>query len=104
VTLTLKNTGAHAAVEVPQLYLTTPGAGVSTPLQSLIGFQRISLEPGEQKKVTFDVDPEQLKMVMEDGSKRHLKGTHTLTVSAAAPSPRSNALGIESVSLSLTGL
>jgi beta-glucosidase len=104
VTLTLKNTGTHAAVEVPQLYLTTPGAGVSTPLQSLIGFQRVALEPGEQKEVTFDVNPEQLKMVMEDGSKRLLKGTHTFTVSAAAPSPRNNALGIETVSLSLTGL
>jgi len=104
ITLTLENTGTHPVVEIPQLYISTPGAGLTTPLQSLIGFQRVSLKVGERKEVVFAVNPEQLKMVMEDGTKQRLKGAHTFTVSAAAPSPRNAALGIASESLTLSGL
>lgn len=104
LSVTLENKGAYPVVETPQLYITTPGAGLSTPLQSLIGFQRVALEPGERKQVTFEVKSDQLMMIMEDGSKRLLKGAHTFTVSAAAPSPRSNALDIASVSQTLKHL
>lgn len=95
IALTLENQGAYPVVEVPQLYLTTPGAGVTTPLQTLIGFQRVALTPGERKVVVFQVAPEQLKMVTEDGTRRWLKGAHTFTVASAAPSPCNDTLGIE---------
>ncbi len=94
VKVTLENQGKYAIEEVPQLYVKAPGAGVTTPLNSLIGFRRVPLSPGERKEVTFDVSMDQLQMVMEDGKKQLLKGSYTLTVSGAAPSARTTALNV----------
>jgi len=94
VKVTLENRGKFAVEEVPQLYVKTPGSGVTTPLNSLIGFRRVSLSPGERKVVVFQVGMDQLNMVMEDGTKRLLKGSYTLTVSGAAPSERTTALNV----------
>lgn len=94
VKVTLENQGKYAIEDVPQLYVKAPGAGVTTPLNSLIGFRRVPLAPGERKEVTFDVSMDQLQMVMEDGKKQLLKGSYTLTVSGAAPSSRTTALNV----------
>jgi beta-glucosidase len=94
VKVTLENQGKYAIEDVPQLYVKAPGAGVTTPLNSLIGFRRVPLSPGERKEVTFDVSMDQLQMVMEDGKKQLLKGSYTLTVSGAAPSDRTTALNV----------
>jgi beta-glucosidase len=45
---------------VVQLYLRDPVASVVRPLAELKGFQRITLQPGEQRKVSFNVDREML--------------------------------------------
>jgi len=94
VKVTLENRGKYAVEEVPQLYVKTPGSGVTTPLNTLIGFRRVPLLPGERKEVSFQVGMDQLNMVMEDGKKRLLKGSYTLTVSGAAPSERTTALNV----------
>jgi len=99
VKIALQNQGHYPVEEVAQLYLTTPGAGVTTPLQSLIGFQRVPLKPGEKRDIVFQVKPEQLKMVMNDGSKKLLKGKYTFTVTGAAPGKRSRELGVPTCSV-----
>lgn len=55
VTFTLKNTGAVAGKEVPQLYLTLPEVAAE-PSKRLVGFDKIELQPGESKQVTLTVD------------------------------------------------
>lgn len=102
VKVIIENTGKYAVEDVPQLYLTTPLAGVQTPLQSLIGFQRVALKPGEKKEVIFEVRPDQLQMVTEDGSKKLLKGVYRFTVSGAAPGKRTTELGVPSGSVMFT--
>ncbi len=54
-TATVKNTGTRAATETVQCYVRNLGASLSQPVRSLQGFQRVTLEPGESKQVTFDL-------------------------------------------------
>jgi beta-glucosidase len=53
VTADVSNTGKTAADEVVQLYVRLQGTSVEEPVRKLKGFQRVSLAPGETKKVTF---------------------------------------------------
>jgi beta-glucosidase len=55
--LTVTNTGQRAGTTVPQLYVTTPGAGQgAVPLQRLAGFQKTKqLQPGQAQRVNLRV-------------------------------------------------
>ncbi|MCZ4609771.1 glycoside hydrolase family 3 C-terminal domain-containing protein [Streptomyces sp. Lzd4kr] len=53
LSLTVRNTGARAGADVIQLYLHDPVASVTRPDVRLIGYQRVNLEPGESRRVTF---------------------------------------------------
>lgn len=55
VTATVTNTGRRAGAEVAQLYVRNVGASVSQPVRGLQGFQRVLLQPGESKQVTFQL-------------------------------------------------
>jgi beta-glucosidase len=59
--VTLKNSGTLAGEEVVQLYLTDPVATVSRPVKELKGFRKVMLQPGESKKVTFEITTNDLK-------------------------------------------
>jgi beta-glucosidase len=54
VTATVTNTGSRAGSDVPQLYITAPSS-TGEPPQQLKGFQKIDLQPGASKQVTFTV-------------------------------------------------
>ncbi|MFS2006261.1 glycoside hydrolase family 3 N-terminal domain-containing protein [Duganella sp. CT11-25] len=56
----LANTGKAAGTEIVQLYLRDMVSSVVRPLKELKGFQKISLKPGEQRRVSFTVDRELL--------------------------------------------
>ena len=76
VSVTVKNTGKREGDEVVQLYVShSPEGRVSVPVRSLKGFRRVSLKPGESRKVSFTLTPEELglvdnrgNLVMEPGS------------------------------------
>lgn len=53
VSAEITNTGKRAGEEVVQLYVHQVKSSVKRPAKELRGFQRISLEPGETKTVTF---------------------------------------------------
>jgi beta-glucosidase len=63
VSVDVKNIGARPGVEVVQLYLRDVISSVSTPVQELKGFQKVSLEPGETKTATFRLTPEHLSLL-----------------------------------------
>jgi beta-glucosidase len=50
------NTGARAGDEVVQLYIHDPVASLSQPVRRLRGFERVTLEPGTERTVTFTLD------------------------------------------------
>ena len=56
LSFTLANTGKHAGEEVAQLYIRDPVASIVRPLMELKGFQKIKLEPGERRKLSFEID------------------------------------------------
>jgi beta-glucosidase len=63
VTLDVKNTGDRSGVETVQLYIHEKYAPVSTPVKQLRGFERVALNPGEIKTVTFKLLPEDLQLL-----------------------------------------
>src|SRR5262249_27818222 len=57
VSLAVKNAGARPGAEVVQLYTRALGSGVPMPIRSLRGFERVSLAPGETRRVSFRLTP-----------------------------------------------
>ncbi len=57
----VKNTGSRAGAEVVQLYISDLDASVERPAKELKGFQKVQLEPGQEKVVTFEIGPDALK-------------------------------------------
>ncbi len=66
VSFTLKNTGTIKGDEVPQLYINDEVASVTRYEKMLRGFDRITLEPGEEKEVTFTINPDDLALYNRD--------------------------------------
>lgn len=62
VSFDLKNTGKLKGEEVCQLYLSTGQIipNLQMPEKQLRGFKKVSLEPGESKKIKFTLSPEEL--------------------------------------------
>ena len=52
------NSGPRPGTETVQLYVRLQGTSAAQPVRALSGFQRITLAPGETKKVTFPLGPE----------------------------------------------
>ena len=50
------NTGSRAGDEVVQLYIHDPVASISQPVRRLRGFERVTLNPGQTRTVTFTLD------------------------------------------------
>ncbi len=60
VSVEVVNTGERAGDEVVQLYLRDVLSSLPRPVLELKGFQRITLEPGERRTVTFTVGSREL--------------------------------------------
>jgi beta-glucosidase len=74
VTVEVTNTGKMAGDEIVQLYVRDMVSSVTRPVKELKGFARISLRPGESRKVSFEIGPDRLafhnidmKYVVEPG-------------------------------------
>ncbi|MDQ1590104.1 MAG: beta-glucosidase [Pyrinomonadaceae bacterium] len=59
-TVELENTGARAGDEVVQLYVRDVAASVTRPVKELKGFERVTLAPGERRRVEFRLTPAHL--------------------------------------------
>jgi beta-glucosidase len=88
VTLTIKNTGAMPADEVPQVYLSGASdapEGVQFPVRALVAFDRIHLAAGETKTITLHVPLRQLQYwSTQEGKWVTAKGARTLSVGASS--------------------
>jgi len=83
--VTVKNTGNRAGDEVVQLYISHPDADIRKPRRSLQGFQRIHLEEGESKTVRFLLDPKQLTLIDETGTRILPEGHLKISVGGKQP-------------------
>ena len=55
VTLTITNTGTRAGKEVVELYVSDQSGEAVRPVHELKGFEKVALQPGESKQVTFEL-------------------------------------------------
>jgi beta-glucosidase len=61
VMFTIKNTGARAGIEVPQVYVGPPASSpVPMAIRQLAGFERVNLPAGASRRVTIHVGPREL--------------------------------------------
>lgn len=60
VSCQVTNTGSRAGTEVVQLYLRDEQACMVRPVQELVGFARVALEPGESCQVCFTFRPDRM--------------------------------------------
>ncbi len=63
VDVTVKNTGDREGKEVVQLYLNRRFASVAPPLKRLKRFAKVALKPGESRRVSFDLAPDDLSFI-----------------------------------------
>lgn len=80
VSFDVSNTGARAGADVPQLYVQAKGSA-GTPAWRLAGFDKLTLSPGETRRVSMSVDPRLIARFDEAERKWHLDGgSYALTV------------------------
>ncbi|KAG9218808.1 hypothetical protein CCMSSC00406_0001078 [Pleurotus cornucopiae] len=60
VTFTIKNTGSVFGREVAQVYIADPQSSLPRPLKELKGFNKVTLEAGESKVLSVELDREAL--------------------------------------------
>ncbi|HEX8068649.1 MAG TPA: beta-glucosidase BglX [Pyrinomonadaceae bacterium] len=60
VSVDVTNAGRRAGDEVVQLYIRDAAASVTRPVRELKGFERVTLRPGERRRVTFTLTPAEL--------------------------------------------
>jgi beta-glucosidase len=60
VLVDVRNTGALAGDEVVQIYIRDDVSSVTRPVLELKAFKRVTLAPGEQRTLTFDIKPSDL--------------------------------------------
>ncbi|MCB8983970.1 MAG: glycoside hydrolase family 3 C-terminal domain-containing protein [Ardenticatenaceae bacterium] len=65
ISVTVTNTGQRAGDEVVQLYLRDCLSSVTRPVRELKGFQRLTLQPGESRRVAFTLTPTDLALLDE---------------------------------------
>ena len=78
VSVTVQNTGACSGAEVVQLYIGAPQDGLHRPLRELKGFQKVFLQPGESRAVTFSLTDRSFAL-WQDGWKVP-GGTYTVCI------------------------
>ncbi len=88
VSCTVKNTGTRAGDEVVQLYLRDDYSSVITFEKVLRGFERIALQPGETRTVSFTLIPEHLELYDRSGHWTVEPGSFTVMVGASSEDVR----------------
>ena len=66
VRVDVENTGRRSGTETVQLYIRERFTPVATAVKQLRAFDRVTLEPGEKKTVTFTLTSEDLKLLDGD--------------------------------------
>jgi len=94
VSVEVKNTGSQDADEVVQVYIKDMESSARVPHHSLCGFKRIHVKSGEKVTVSFEISPNSMTIVDEEGKRYIENGRFTLYVGGSMP---------DRVSVKLTG-
>ena len=86
VGLTVRNVGERPGTEIVQLYLHDPVAQVTRPTVVLIGYARVPLEPGQQRRVEFTVHTDLTSFIGRGGQRIVEPGRIELRVGTSSAS------------------
>lgn len=95
VTVPVTNTGQRAGDEVVQVYLRDDVSSVTRPVKELVGFQRVTLAPGETRNVAITIEPRAFMLWNTAMQQVVEPGTFTLMSGA-------NSAEVQSVTLTVT--
>ena len=84
VSTRVRNTGPRAGDEVVQVYLEYPRREQS-PLRALVGFQRVTLQPGQSRELSFALDARRLSDVDRAGNRAVQAGDYRVFVGGGQP-------------------
>ncbi len=85
LSVTVENTGSVPGEEVVQLYLSDLEASAPVPIRSLVGVQRVFLQPGERKRLSFALTARQLSLIDAQGDRVVQPGLFELSVGGKQP-------------------
>jgi beta-glucosidase len=80
----VKNAGAVAGDEVVQAYIVFPKLG-GAPLKALRGFTRVNVAAGKTQHVTLKLNPRDLSMVNDEGTRLVAAGAYKIFVGGGQP-------------------
>lgn len=86
IRVTLRNVGNRDGDEVAQLYVTDKKSSTPVPLKALKGFQRISLDAGEEQQLAFRIVPDDLAVLNDDGKPFFEEGSFEVMVGGSSTS------------------
>ncbi len=81
----VRNAGERQGDEVVQLYLTNERATVPVPVRQLVGFERVSLAPGESRRLSFTVSAEQMSVIDDRGKRVVAPSTYLVAAGGTQP-------------------
>ena len=84
VSFDLQNTGKYAGEEVAQLYLRDMVSQPVRPVKELKGFEKVMLQPGETKTITFTIDKEKLAFYNDQLQRITQPGEFRLMIGSAS--------------------
>jgi beta-glucosidase len=84
VSVDVKNIGQREGDEVVQLYIRDVISSVTTPVKKLVGFQKVSLKPGEAKTVTLTITSDQLAILDQNLRRVVEPGTFNVMVGSSS--------------------
>lgn len=84
VSVDVTNTGEMAGEEVVQMYIKDHFASVMRPVQELRGFEKIMLDAGETKTLTFDIDWKTLGFYGQDQTYRAEPGMFSVMIGGSS--------------------
>lgn len=84
ISVEIKNTGKFVGDEVVQMYVHDNYASVGRYNKMLKGFERITLEPGESRTVSFELNSDNLSLLNQEMEKVVEPGDFTIFVGASS--------------------
>jgi beta-glucosidase len=80
ISVTVKNSGNRAGKEVVQLFISDLIASLTPDIKRLRGFEKLSLDPGQSKTVSFKIPMQELAFVGTDNQKHLEEGDFKIQI------------------------
>jgi len=85
VSVMVTNTGKMDGEEVVELYVSNTDKTIHAPIKALKGFKRIFLKANESRIISFQLTPENLSIVNENGTLVEPKGKISISIGGSQP-------------------